>query len=354
MAVPIDGGVQESIGFAGIGAYVPPTVLTNEDLERVVDTSDEWIQRRTGVKTRHILAHGETILGMAIHAAERALENAGVTAAQVGVIRVGVNTWLRFPSLASQLQNAIGARGASASDVSAGCAGYVYAVEEAFNKIFVEKVRHGRDVVALVVGVDGLSHITDWTDRQTCVLLGDAAGAVVIKHVDRGAILATHTHADGQYGDMLWSDFVLEGQQNGAPTDFTHKKENTRAYLHMDGRKVFTVAVETMINDVRAVIEKHNRTSGENLTLDDIDYLYPHQANLRIIEMVAKRLKVPLSKVYTNGVVRYGNTSTASIPLGYWDNRDHFDDSTRERLEIDVAFGAGFASGAILRRVSPR
>lgn len=337
------------VGFVGFGGYVPPTEVTNADLERIVDTSDAWIQRRTGIRTRRILAEGETILDMAVHAARRALDDAHVDAAEIDDIRVGVNTWMRFPSLASQLQEALGAPRAAAADVSAGCAGFVYAVEQAFHRILVEKARYGRDTVALVVGVDGLSHITDWTDRQTCVLLGDGAGAVVLRHVPRGGILATHTHADGRYGDALWSDFVLETQGNGSPGTFTHETRGPRAYLHMDGRKVFSVAIETMVTDVLRVIEKHRESTGERIEIEDIDYLYPHQANLRIVEMVAKRLGVDLEKVYTDGVVRYGNTSTASIPLGYWDNRERYR-SLGDKLEIDVAFGAGFASGAILRR----
>jgi 3-oxoacyl-[acyl-carrier-protein] synthase-3 len=337
------------VGFVGFGGYVPPTEITNSDLEHIVDTSDEWIQRRTGIRTRRVLAPGETILDMAVRAARLALADAQVEGAAIDDIRVGVNTWLRFPSLATQLQEALGATRASAADVSAGCAGFVYAVEQAFHRILVEKARYGRDTVALVVGVDGLSHITDWTDRQTCVLLGDGAGAVVLRHVERGGILATHTHADGRYGDVLWSDFVVGGQANGSPKTFTHETTGPRAYLHMDGRKVFAVAVETMVDDVHAVLEKHNRATGERLAVEDIDFVYPHQANLRIVEMVAKRLGVPLERVYTEGVQRYGNTSTASIPLGYWDNRERLR-SGGERLEIDVAFGAGFASGAILRR----
>lgn len=343
--------MQPRIGLAGIGGYLPPTVLTNADLERVVDTSDEWIRRRTGIETRRILGKDETILDMAVRASVQALDDAGVSATDLDDIRVGVNTWMRFPSLATQLQDALGAPHASASDVSAGCAGYVYAVEEAFNKILVEKVSYGRDTVALVVGVDGLSHITNWTDRQTCVLLGDGAGAVVLRQVDRGEILAIHTHADGRHGGLLWSDEVLANQSNGSPKDFVHEQQGPRSYLHMDGRKVFVAAVETMVDDIRTVIAKHNRGSGADVTVDDIDYFYPHQANLRILEAVAKRLRVPASKVYTDGIVKYGNTSAASIPLGYCDDHERFR-SPRERLEIDVAFGAGFASGAILRRVA--
>jgi 3-oxoacyl-[acyl-carrier-protein] synthase-3 len=342
--------MQPRIGLAGIGGYIPPTVLTNADLERVVDTSDEWIRRRTGIETRHILNGEETILDMAVHASVQALDDAGVEARQIDDIRVGVNTWMRFPSLASQLQDALGAPHASASDVSAGCAGYIYAVEEAFNKILVERISYGRDTTALVVGVDGLSHITDWTDRQTCVLLGDGAGAVVLRQVDRGEILAIHTHADGRHGGLLWSDEILGNQSNGSPKDFTHEERGKRSYLHMDGRRVFVAAVETMVNDIHTVIRKHNEGTGENVTVGDIDYFYPHQANLRILEAVAKRLRVPASRVYTDGIVKYGNTSAASIPLGYYDDLARFR-APHERLEIDVAFGAGFASGAILRRV---
>jgi 3-oxoacyl-[acyl-carrier-protein] synthase-3 len=339
------------IGFVGFGGYVPPTEITNSELEKIVDTSDEWIQRRTGIRTRRVLAEGETILDMAVQASRRALGDAGVDAGEIDDIHVGVNTWMRFPSLASQLQEALGAPRASAADVSAGCAGFVYAVEQAFHRILVEKARYGRETIALVVGVDGLSHITDWTDRQTCVLLGDGAGAVVLRHVPKGGILATHTHADGRYGDVLWSDFVVAGQANGSPKTFTHETLGPRAYLHMDGRKVYAVAVETMVNDVLRVLEKHREATGERIGVEDIDYIYPHQANLRIIEMVAKRLGAPLEKVYTDGVVRYGNTSTASIPLGYWDNRQRGRPGG-DGLEIDVAFGAGFASGAILRRLT--
>ncbi|MHC4937725.1 MAG: beta-ketoacyl-ACP synthase 3 [Planctomycetota bacterium] len=340
-----------SFGFAGFGAFVPETVLTNADLEKIVDTTDEWIVRRTGIRERHILRKDETILGMAVSAARRALEDAGVAPEEINDVRVGVNTWMRFPSLATQLQAELGVGEASASDVSAGCAGFIYAVEAAYEAMYLEKERYGRDTTALVVGVDGLSHVTDWTDRSTCVLLGDGAGAVVMKQTDRGAVLATHTQADGRYGDMLWSDFVLGCQANGDPRQFTRDSHGPRAYLHMDGRKVYAVAVESMVRDVHRVIEKYNSASGESLTVDDIDYFYPHQANMRILESVAKRLKLTKDRVYTEGVERYGNTSTASIPLGYMDNRERFD-LPGDRLEIDMAFGAGFASGAVLRRVS--
>lgn len=341
-----------AIGYAGVGAYLPSTILTNQDLEKLVDTTDEWIQRRTGIQRRRILAEGETILGMAVEAARRALADAEVEPEQIDDIRVGVNTWGRFPSLATQLQAELGAHDSSAADVSAGCAGFVYAVEEAYNKIFVEKMRDGRDTTALVVGVDGLSHITNWRDRGTCVLLGDGAGAVVLKHVERGGILAIHTHADGRHGDALYSDSVLETQWDpSGPGPFSNKQNGVRPYLHMDGRKVYGIAVRTMVRDIRAVLARYNRDNPEPIGLEDVDFLYPHQANLRIIEKVAEMLQVPLERVYTNGIVEYGNTSTASIPIGYSDPAARNGTPRRSSYEIDVAFGAGFASGAILREV---
>jgi 3-oxoacyl-[acyl-carrier-protein] synthase-3 len=349
------------IGYTGHGAYLPATVVTNEDLERIVDTSDEWIERRTGIRARRILDRGESILDMAVEAARRAMRDAGVGPKEIGDIRVAVNTWLRFPSLATQVQKALGALHASAADVSAGCAGFIYAVEEAYNKIFLEKVRYGRSLVSLVIGVDGLSHITDWTDRRTCVLLGDGAGAVVMREVEAGGIEAIHTHADGRYGDLLYSDFVLEEQLRSPRTKtFTNKRQGPRAYLHMDGPKTFAIAVKTMAREVETVIRKYNEAhrygasgngAGRPLALEDIGYVFPHQANLRIIEATAKKLGVSLDKVYTAGVVSYGNTSTASIPIGYAETRDRHNGSSGPCWEVDVAFGAGFASGALLRRV---
>jgi 3-oxoacyl-[acyl-carrier-protein] synthase-3 len=342
---------EPRIGYLGFGAYLPPTELTNEDLAGLVDTSDEWIVRRTGIRSRRILAGDETILDMAVRAARAALDDAGVPAAEIGDIRVAVNTWLRFPSLATQLQKALGSPHASAADVSAGCAGFIYAVEEAYNKIFVERVRHGRKLRSLVVGVDGLSQITDWTDRSTCVLLGDGAGAAVLGETadEAGEILAIHTHADGRFGGLIHSDFVLESQlRPAAAPRFTHKKRAPRPYLHMDGPRTFHIAVKTMAEDVQTVLQKYNREGRRPVGVADVDFLFPHQANLRIIEAVAKQLGFPIAKVYTDGVARYGNTSTASIPIGYAEMRDR--PPGNGGFEVDVAFGAGLASGAVLRR----
>jgi 3-oxoacyl-[acyl-carrier-protein] synthase III len=343
---------ETRIGYRGYGRWLPGQTLTNLDLEQVVDTSDDWIRRRTGIRERRILGPRETILQMAVEAARQALASAGIEAGEIGDIRVAVNTWLRFPSLATQLQRELGAGAAAAADVSAGCAGFIYGVEEAFNKIYVEKALHGRGLYALVVGVDALSHITDWTDRGTCVVLGDGAGAVVLGPVAEGGIEAIHTHADGRYGDLLYSDAVLgcqvDGQVDGAQA-FTHREQGARPYLHMDGPRVFPVAVRSMVRDVLAVIAKYNLTHEAKVGLEQIGYVYPHQANLRIIEAVAAKLGLPMERVYCDGVVRYGNTSTASIPIGYCETRENRVLDPSAPFEIDVAFGAGFASGAILR-----
>ena len=343
-----------SIGYAGFGAYLPRVEITNPDLERMVKTSDEWILQRTGISSRRVLGADESILDMAAGAARRAMKDAGVAPSEIDDIRVGVNTWLRFPSLASQVQKVLGCRNASASDVSAGCAGFIYAVEDAYNKVYLERVRYGRRTIALAIGVEALSHITDWSDRSTCVLFGDGAGAVVIREVESAEILAIHTHADGRHGCLLYSDPVLQSQlRSESEKTFEHESRGPRAYLHMDGPKTFAIAVKTMCRDVREVIRKYNVHAGTSLRIDDIGYVFPHQANLRIIDAVAARLGIPMERVYTEGIRKYGNTSTASIPIGYAETRERGNGGGDLTFEGDVAFGAGFASGALLRRGRP-
>lgn len=336
------------IGFIGLGSYLPARTLTNQDLERIVDTTNEWILQRTGIESRRILGENETVLDMAVHAARKAIADAGLEPREIGDIRVAVNTWMRFPSLATQVQAALGIGDSSASDVAAGCAGFIYAVEDAFHKLSIERERYGRELRALVIGVDGLSLITDWTDRNTCVLLGDGAGAVVMGAARDNEILATHTEAQGKYGDLLYSDEILERQAiPGDPIRFTHETCAARPYLHMDGAKVFAQAVRVMTGNVRRVIEKYNAMNPDGpVRIEDVGYVFPHQANYRIIAAVADALGVPLDRVYTEGIRKYGNTSAASIPIGY----DECREQARGKLVVDVAFGAGFASGAVLRR----
>ena len=360
------------IGYVGAGSYLPAKVLTNDDLAAIVDTDDEWIVRRTGIRERRVLSADESILDMAVGAARAAIANAGINAEEITDIRVGVNTWARFPSLATQVQAELGLNGCSAADVSAGCAGFVYAVEEAYNKLYVERQLYDRKGTALVIGVDGLSHITNWRDRSTCVLLGDGAGAVVMREVEAGGILAISTCAEGRHGELLYCESALWTQwapsRPGPPTrdtglgppthdtgpgPFTHETAGVRPYLHMDGRKVYGVAVRTMVEDARAVIELFNRNNPSPIGVEDIGFVYPHQANLRIIEKVASKLEIPLERVYTNGIEKFGNTSTASIPIGYVDPAARQRPAAEGDYEIDVAFGSGFASGAILREVGP-
>ncbi len=338
-------------GYVGEGAYVPEKELSNADLMKLVDTTDEWIRRRTGIRTRRVMDTDDSILDMAVKASRAALDDAGLEPSDIDDVRVAVSTWMRIPSLATQVQKELGVGSASASDVSAGCAGFIYAVEEAWTRMITERLLYGRETKALVLGVDGLSHITDWNDRSTCVLLGDGAGAVVLGEVEAGGILATHTDANGEQGHLLFSEMPDEAddaQPPGAPAIID---PGGRQFLRMDGPKVFVAAVETMVRDVRRVLEKYGQATGRALEVGEIDYLFPHQANLRILEMVARRLRVPPERVYTRGVEKYGNTSAASIPLGYGDARARHAGGSGSALEIDVAFGSGFASGAILREV---
>lgn len=339
-------------GYVGVGSALPPTELSNHDLEAFVDTSDDWIRKRTGIRTRRVLVDGESLLDLAVGAAWRALESAGVDAEEIDDIRVGVNSWLRFPSLACEVQSVLGAHRASAADVSAGCAGFIYAVRDAHDRLVMESSK-GRDGTALVLGVDAVSRIVDWGDRSTSVLFGDGAGAVVMKRVPTGGILEIDTRAEGRYGDLLSIEspvgpgLMRTGEATMAPAP---RDPVALPAVHMEGPKVYARAVEAMVREIRTVLDRHNEAASRHaerrpLGIDDIDFLIPHQANLRIIEKVAERLGFPLERVYTRGVERYGNTSAASIPIGYADLFPRPAGS----IEVDVSFGAGFASGAILR-----
>lgn len=336
------------IGYLGVGRYLPDRVLSNADFEKMVDTSDEWIVQRTGIKTRHIMKSIDSLTSMGTAASRDALKHAGVDGSQISIIRVGVNTHLRFPSLASMIQNELGIENASSADISAGCAAFLFAVEEIFYHLMMEKILYGRDGYGLAVGVEALSLITDYSDRSTCVLFGDGAGAAVIGPVSSGEILATTSRTQGQYGDLLYLDPILSHPFPDDSLELNQRDKVNYPYLHMEGRKVFQVAVRSMMADIRTVIEKYNRSNGENLTLDDIDYVIPHQANHRIVSAVGEGLKLNPDQVYSDGVINFGNTSAATIPIGMvdqWGKRPG-------ALEVDVAFGAGFASAAVLRRVA--
>lgn len=337
------------IGYLGVGRYIPKNLLTNAHLEQMVNTSDEWIIQRTGIRTRYIMDKSDSLTSMSIAAARDAIESAGIDPGEISCIRVGVNTHLRFPSLACLVQEALDLKDVSASDVAAGCSSFIFSVEEIFNRLQNEWIMYGRKSYGLAIGVEGMSLVTDWTDRKTCVLFGDAAGAAIIGPVSTGEILATYTRSQGRYADLLRLDELLSVPlEDTKSMTFRHFNNMEYPYIYMDGRKVFVVAVRTMVADIKTVIERYNRANGDNLTEDDIDYVFPHQANLRIVTAVAEALKLTPDRIYSDGVKRFGNTSTASIPIAYvdeWARRPG-------ALEVDVAFGAGFASGAILRRVA--
>lgn len=336
-----------NIGYLGFGSYLPPNVLTNAHLEKMVDTTDEWIVQRTGIHERRIMGPEDSLLNMAVSAARQAITDAGIDPQQISDIHVGTNTHFRFPALATMVQEQLGIDDATACDVSAGCSAFVFSVEAVYQRMMSEWYLEGKKSYSLVIGADGMSLIMDWKDRATCVLFGDGAGAVVVGPTDNGGILATNTRTMGKFGDLLYSHPLVKPTLNdSAAMTFDQRDSSPFPNFEMEGRKVFAVAVRSMMADIKAVIEKYNRISGEALSLDDIEYVIPHQANHRIVSAVAEGLKLPLEQVYENGVRNYGNTSAATIPIGYAETRG----KRPGALEVDVAFGAGFASGAILRR----
>jgi 3-oxoacyl-[acyl-carrier-protein] synthase-3 len=314
--------------IAGIGSYLPSKVLTNQDLEKMMDTTDEWIRERTGIKRRHIASEGETTSSMGLEAARRAMEDAGVEAADIDLIVLGTATPDKvFPSTACIVQRRLGVRGAPAFDVHAACSGFIYGLDLANRYI-----RTGGAKKALVIGSETLSRITNWDDRSTAVLFGDGAGAVVLEASEEPGILATHIHADGEYEDLLQ---VRQGVSVGF--DITRRGE---AFIEMQGNAVFRRAVATFDSIARetvADLEGH---------LDDIDWFIPHQANMRIIRAAAKKLEMPMERVIAT-VDEHANTSGASIPLALdvavKDGRIKRGDTL-----MMAAFGAGFTWGSAM------
>ncbi len=312
----------------GTGGFLPAKVLTNADLEKMVDTTDQWIIERTGIRERHIAADGETSGSLAEQAARRAIAAAGIAVDEIDLIIVATTTPDRvFPSTACLLQDRLGIHGCAAFDVQAVCTGFVYALG-----IADKFVRAGSAKCALVVGSETLSRIIDWTDRTTCVLFGDGAGAVVLRASTEAGIISSHLHADGQYKDLLT---VPAGISQGY--DRVQKGE---AHLNMEGGEVFKVAVTTLGNIVDETLE------ANRLQKSDIRWLVPHQANVRIIAATAKKLGMSMDHVVLT-VERHGNTSAASIPLA-------FDEAVRDgRIKkgdtvLMEAFGGGFTWGSVL------
>jgi 3-oxoacyl-[acyl-carrier-protein] synthase-3 len=302
--------------------------MENAELEQMVDTSDEWIQSRTGVVKRHIAAAGETTCDLAEHAALKAMGAASISPDDIDLIILATTTPdLVFPSTACLLQHRLGVRGTTAFDVQAVCTGFIYALG-----IADKFIKTGTVKLALVVGAETLSRIIDWTDRDTCVLFGDGAGAVILEAGETPGIVSTFLHADGNYKDLL-------KVPAGISTDYTKIKEGN-AFIQMQGNEVFKVAVNTLGRIVDETL------SANNLDKKDIDWLVPHQANTRIISATAKKLDMPMDKVIVT-VDKHGNTSAASVPLALdvavRDGRIQRGD----KLMLE-AFGGGFTWGSAL------
>ncbi len=316
--------------IAGTGSYLPEKVLTNDDLAKIVDTSDEWIRSRTGIGERHIAAEGQTTSDLGYRAALKAIEAAGIEVGDIDLIVVGTTTPdLIFPSTACLIQARLGAIGCPAFDVNAACSGFVFALSTADKFI-----RSGAARTVLVVGAETLTRMVDWTDRTTCVLFGDGAGAVVLKADEETGILSTHLHADGSKKDLLWNPVgVSVGFGDGV---------RGGGCIRMKGNDVFKYAVKALDGVVDEALAANGLDKG------DLDWLIPHQANLRIIEATAKRLDMPMDRVVIT-VDRHGNTSSASVPMAL-DVAVRSGRVERGQLLLLEAFGGGFTWGSALLR----
>jgi len=312
--------------IAGTGSYLPEKVITNSDLEKMVDTTDEWIRSRTGIERRHVAADGETTVDLAEHAARRALDAAGIAPTDVDFIAFGTTTPdLVFPNCGVLLQQRLGCRGGPAFSLETACAGFMYALS-----IADKYVRCGEAKRALVIGSETLSRITDWSDRGTAVLFADGAGAVVLEPSAAPGVLSTHLHADGQYKDLLYCS-------SGVSKGFAPKLAIT-----MSGNEVFKVAVTKLGQAVDETL------AANGLTKEELDWLVPHQANIRIIQAMARRLELPMEKVIAT-VQEHGNTSAASVPLAL-DVAVRDGRIKRGELLLLEAFGGGFTWGSALVR----
>lgn len=314
----------------GTGSYLPERIVTNHDLEKSVDTSDEWIRERTGICERRIAADNEFTLDLAEKASRNALDAAGIEASEIDLIIVATTTADQiFPSTACLLQSRLKIKGCPAFDVQAVCTGFVYALAVADKFI-----KSGSSKKALVIGAETFSRILNWEDRNTCVLFGDGAGAMILEASEEQGVLSTHLHADGDYADYLQVP-------QGVSTNHAAVAEG-RAFVEMNGSGVFRMAVTTLGRIADETL-RHN-----NVDKSELDWLVPHQANIRIIKATAKKLNLTMDKVVVT-VDRHGNTSAASIPLA-------FDDGVRSgkikrgQLVMVEGFGGGFTWGSALIR----
>lgn len=312
----------------GTGGYLPEKVLTNKELESMVDTSDAWIVERTGIRKRHIAAADEYTCDLAEQAARRALEMAGLVPTDIDLVVVATTTADQvFPSTACLLQSRLGIHGPAAFDVQAVCTGFIYALSVADKFI-----RTGAATRALVVGAETISRIIDWSDRNTCVLFGDGAGAVVIEASDSPGVISTHLHADGAFEGLL-----------RVPTGISRGYDQLlagNAFMEMRGNEVFKVAVTTLGRIVDETL------TANGLKKSDIDWLIPHQANIRIINATAKKLRTPMERVVVT-VGEHGNTSAASVPLAL-DTAVRDGRIQRGETLLMEAFGGGFTWGSVL------
>jgi len=325
-----------SVIIAGVGSYVPSKVLTNDDLSKLVDTTDEWIRTRSGIRERRIAAPDEACSDLAIKAATSALADAKISAADIDLLIVATCTPDHpLPATACIVQHKLGVPAhATCFDIAAACSGFLYALEIAYGQLQTNRYKR-----ALIIGSEKLSTITDWTDRTTCVLFGDGAGAAVLTKVEESGvgILGTDLGADGEFVDNLY--IPAGGSRLPASAESVTKRDHS---IRMNGREVFKSAVRVMETVAREMMEQHQ------LTPDQISLVIPHQANIRIIEALAGNLEMPIEKFYVN-LDRYGNTSSATIPLA-------LDEARRAGrikpgdLTLLVAFGAGLTYGATLIR----
>ncbi len=316
--------------ITGTGSYLPEKILTNHDLEEMVATSDEWIRERTGIVKRHIAADDETTCDLAEHAVRRALAAAGHEPGEVDLIVLATTTPDKiFPSTACLLQARLGNHGATAFDIQAVCTGFIYALGVAG-----QFIRSGTHRCALVIGAETFSRLIDWTDRGTCVLFGDGAGAVVLEAADEPGILSTHLHADGSYEGLL---HVPGGVSRGFDIALDAGDPHC---THMRGNEVFKIAVRTLGRIVDETLE------ANGLKEADIDWLVPHQANIRIINATARKLSMSMDKVVVT-VDQHGNTSAASVPLAL-DTAVRDGRIQRGETLLLEAFGGGFTWGSAL------
>ncbi|MBM4234044.1 MAG: ketoacyl-ACP synthase III [Gammaproteobacteria bacterium] len=318
--------------IVGTGSHLPEKVLTNADLEKMVETSNEWIQERTGIRQRRIAAQGETTVDLAVPAARRAMQAAGVEPDDIDLIVFGTCTPDQiFPNCGALLQDRLGLRKIPAFSVEAACSSFIYALS-----IADKFVRLGDAKCALVVGAETLSRIVDWSDRSTAILFGDGAGAVVLKPSAEQGIISTHLHTDGFFKDLLYCPV--------GPSKGFHQDETGRipAFIHMAGNEVFKIAVKSL----GSIVDETLAANG--LDKSALDWLVPHQANIRIIQATAKKLEMPMERVVVT-VQEHGNTSSASVPLAL-DAAVRDGRIKRGELVLLEAFGGGLTWGSALLR----